>query len=290
MKANVLLNTSRFLCDTQCYYVITRDEAGMDIEEEETKCYGNADYEKELYMEKGTYYLHIRWEMDVDEKECCTTQKLTCLITAQYVERNDGRLGGDQNTASVIRENQETVGFCTMKVPCQVYKFTLNQDSQVTITAGVVSTPKAPGINNNWRDEFIISDNKGKQIVKETDVVERGLRSSISVNLNAGTYYFIFKPCRQGITNTLMEISRQPECRFSWKKVKNAEKYQVYMFDCSTFVYDQISEQKKTSYVMNSSKSVSGTLQRGKEYKFRVVAYGKRDKKLKETEITVVAK
>lgn len=291
INASVLLNSTSYTTFVQCYYKITRDEAGVDIVEKEEKKWHKDKYEKELYMEAGTYYFHTRWTTDKSEMEkTYPTQKVANSVTVQYVERNGGVLGSSKDTASTLEANVTATGFCTEATPWQIYKFVVNKDSDVNITAAVVSMQNASGINGNYSNQLIITDNKGKQIAEDSARVERGAGSSISAKLSAGTYYFTFKPYQQGITNTTLEVTAQPVCSLSWKKVKGAKNYRVFMYNDSTHKYEMVSQQRKTSYKMTSSKSVMGSLERDVEYDFQICAYGKGGTKLKEFEVSVVAK
>lgn len=288
--ASALLNSTSYHTFVDCYYKVTRDEAGADIVEKEEHKWHGEKYVKELYMEAGTYYLHTRWTTNrSEEKYTYPTQKVVNSVMVQYVERNGGVMGSNKDTASTLEANATATGFCTETTPWQVYKFTVNKDSDVNITAAVTSTLKASAINDSYYNQLIITDNKGKQIGEDKAHVERGAGSSISAKLSAGTYYFTFKPSQQGITNTALEVSAQPVCQLSWKKVKGAKSYRVFMYNDNTHRYEMVSQQRKTSYKMTSSKSVMGSLERGVEYDFQICAYGKGGTKLKEAEVSVVA-
>lgn len=292
IRANSSLNSTQWpALYVNCFYKISKDEAGLDIVGEEKEVFIDRSYEKDFYLEAGTYYIHTRW---TTEKAAISTvnptQKLINSVTVQYVERNGGVLGNSKDSASTLKENVTATGFCTEATPWQMYKFTVNKDSEVNITAAVVSMQEAAKINDNYSSQLIITDNKGKQIAEDKAFVERGAGSTIFAKLSAGTYYFTFKPNEQGIINTTLEVSAQPVCSLSWKKVKGAKSYRVFMYNDSTHKYEMVSQQRKTSYKMTSSKSVMGSLERGVEYDFQICAYGKGGTKLKEMEVSVVAK
>lgn len=177
---------------------------------------GNKTLNKQLALEKGTYYIVYDGLAHKENYGAEAEGYVSTTVEAQYISRTGDALGASNNTAISVTNNQKAVGITSTMYREQYFKFTLSQKSKVNFDLSVAQTPScftsgvsyaiisANGVS--YTEQLTKQKHLQWPILYQEYQLGDGYATSCntgSVNLPAGTYYLKVSAVKNGYVNSV---------------------------------------------------------------------------------------